>query len=484
MALLIELAETCARYFWRIVFVFSLITGAVAYAVFGAPSVYETRTMLLYKLGREYIYVPEVQELGARAPDPGDLQLAVNAEMQILNGGDLRVEVIDRIGPTVLFPELEGEPDARVLAFGALTESVAVSLITGSYIVQLVVRHGDPDMAALIANELVAVYLDRRRQIFQTDSAATLTAQLELAEREVDTREAELAGLLDGGDILSFETLRDIAVAEQRLLEQQVLEAEAKLAALDDQAELIESELAGLEPMVVEARERSLNPVRREARVAELTLEAERRALAGQLGAGHPQVLAVSREIEALDALVAGEPEEVQSVQRSTANPLWLQAQADRFQLRLERADAEARQTFLQRRLEQNRERLSQASLRTGSVEIARDKLRLQREQVAELYTRAREAAGREEVGEGEQTNIRIIERAEAPIKPIGAPKSVRLVISVLLGGLGALAYLMATYFSRQTIQSAANAQDRLGMPVLGEIEYRGGRRRGALGTA
>lgn len=486
MALLIELVETCARYFWRIVLVAALVFGAVAYALFSAEGVYQARTMLLYKLGREYIYVPEVEELGARAPDPGDLQLAVNAEMQILNAGGLRATVVDRIGPTVLYPDLADMPpvEARSAAIGSLNEAISVSLVTGSYIVQLAVSHHDPELAAQVANQLVAVYLDRRQQIFRTDDLDTLRAELAVAEREVEDRETELAALLDGGDILSFETLRDIAVEEQGQLEQALLEAEASLSALDEQGQLITDELDRLEPMVIDQRERSLNPVRSDARVTELTLEAERRALAGQLGAGHPQVLAVAREIEALDELVAGEPEEVQSVQRTTANPLWLQAQSDRFSLRMEQADSEARRQFLTNRVAQNRTRLSEASRRTGAVEIARDKLRRQREQVAEIYTRLRQADAREKIGEGEQTNIRIIEPAMPPPEPIGPPKSIRLIVAVFLGGLAALAYLLAIYFSRQTIQSAANAQERLGVPVLGEIEYRTKRQRDALGMA
>ena len=478
MTLLIELAETCARHFWRSVAVFGLVCGGVAYALFDAEEVFEARTLLLYKLGREYIYVPEVAESGARAPDPGDLQLAVNAEMQILNGSNLRSEVVERIGVLDLYPGLAGAPDARRLAVEALSGAISISLVTGSYIVQLAVRHHDPEMTARIANELVSVYFERRREIFSTDDADFLRAQLADAEAAVEAREAELALLLDGGDVLTFETLRDSAIEEQRRLGEQMLEVEGTLTALSQRAGLIDDELAALEPMVVDQTEQSLNPVVSEARTAELLLEAERRALQDQLGSGHPQVLALSREIEALDQLVESEPSEVQTVQRTTANPLWLQARADQLTNRLAQAEAEARRDFLLERIAENRERLSQAASQTGSLEVATNKVRLQREQVAELFTRLRDATAREEAGPDDQTNIRIIEPATAPATPVGPPKSIRLIIAVFLGALAALAYLLLSYFSRQTVQSAAGVQERLSLPVLGEVELRAGRRR------
>lgn len=481
MALLIELAETCARHFWRLLLVFGLVCGAVAYALFDVEEVYQAKTLLLYKLGREYIYVPEVAESGARAPDPGDLQLVVNAEMQILNGTNLRAEVVDHIGPAALYPDLAGEPDARNAAIGALSEAISISLITGSYVVQLAVRHPDPEMAARVANELVRVYFDRRREIFSTEDVGALRAQLAAAEAEVEAREAELGRLLDGGDMLSFETTRDLAVEEQRHLEEQMLEAAATLTALSERARRIDDELAALEPMVVDQTEQSLNPVVREARTAELLLEAERRALQGQLGTGHPQVLAVSAEIEALDRLVETEPSEVQTIERTTANPLWLQARADRFANQLAQAEAEARSDFLIERTAQNRERLSEAAGRSGSLEVAASKLRMQREQVAELFTRLRDAVARERLGPDDQTNIRIIETATPPAAPVGPPRSIRLIIAVFLGTLAAVAYLILSYFSRQTVQSAAGVRERLGLPVLGEVEFRGGHRRRAL---
>ena len=477
MALLTELAELCARQFWRLVAVFAVVTGAVAFALLSAEDIYEARSLLLFKLGREYIYVPDVEELGARAPDPGDLQLAVNAEMQILNGSELREAVVDRLDVAAIYPDLAGEPEARTLALQSLNDAISISLITGSYIVQLTVSHPDPQMAARIANELVDVYFERRRDIFRTVDADILRAQLSDAENEIAARERELSELLNGGNILSFETLRDIAVSEQQQIGEELLEVEALLSALDEQEGLIRSELEGIDPVVTDQRERALNPIVQDARSAELVLEAERRALIAQLGANHPQVTAIAREIEALGELAADQPGEVQTVQRTSSNPLWLQAQGDRFSNRLQRAEAEARRSFLSTRDEQNRERLTDMSQRAGAVELARQKLELQRQQVADLYTRLREATARERL-DNDQTNIRIIEAATPPLEPVGAPKKVRVVIAGLLGGFTALAFLLASYFLRQSASSAAGIRQRAGVPVLGEIEYR--RRRDA----
>lgn len=468
-----EFFETSARVFWRLVLLFLVVFSIVAGVLLSGKEMYSARTLLLFKLGREYIYVPDIEESGARAPDPGDLQLAVNAETQILNGTGIKVEVIDLIGPAEIYPDLQDDPDARSRALVALSDAISISLITGSYIVQLSVQHPDAQMAARIANDLVAVYLERREEIFRTEDAGFLRSQMEQVRTRIAGLEDELERMLDGSNMLSFDASGDTLVGENRKLREELLEAQIRLAALQQQEQLVDSNLDGLEPVVIDQRDFGLNPTVRNARTAVLALKAEHRALVNQFGARHPDSIALASEIEELEKLSRQEPEEVQIVTRSATNPLWLQAQTGKFALKLEAAETTARRDFLLERLEQNRQNLAETSAKSGAIGLIVERLDVQRSQYADLYASLETIETRQASNGADPNNIRIIEPATAPLSPTGAPKKVLLLIAIFFAGLVTLGYLALAVFTKEKILSADGLRARLNLPILGEIERR-----------
>lgn len=470
MGYLGEILEFMVRHFWRICGVFLAIFAVVAYTLFSTES-YTAQTSLLFKLGRDYVYVPEATEDGARAPDLGDLQLVVNAEMQILNSDRLKRELLDRLGVSAIFPGMPEGPEAQRDALDALNQAIDIGVVTGSYVVQLAVTHPDPEMAASIARALVDLYLSRRDEIFGAGEENYLRDQLAGSEAEVEALEAALADRTGGSDLLTYETELQALTSEQATLRQELVALDAEIAALRERETLIVAELGEVEPMSVDLQEYQRNPILGTTEARRLELEAERRSIAEGLGDKHPSVLALERQIAALREMAEEQPAEVRSLQRTAANPLHRQARQEHLDVRLRLAELSAKRDFIVERMTENADRLAGYAARAGEIELLQKKLASQLEQVARFYTRLRdrEAQG----GHGALNNIRVIEEATVPLKPSGLPKKIKLAMSLLIAGASTLGLVLAAFFGGRKIRSAASAERVLGVPVLGEIESR-----------
>jgi uncharacterized protein involved in exopolysaccharide biosynthesis len=483
MLSLSDLAEIVAKQFWRMALVGVVCAGAAAYGLLSAPDVFEARTVLLYKLGREYIYVPETGETtqGVRAPDPGDLQQIVAAEMQIVANRELHRSVLERVGLERLFPDLVGVEGAVDLASDALRGMVSVSLIPNTLMVDMRVRHTDPQIAADVANTLVEVYLTRRSTVFAQRDSAYFRDRLEAAIAGSAEVEANIRTLLGGRDVLTFETERAILVARQTAFQTQIAEAEAEMSGLTARRETTRDLVAGMPETVVEYRVVDRNPARAAVEARTLTLEAERDAATQSLGAGHPTVRALSREIEALQRAIDAEPEEIETGGRIAANPRRAQAASTLAEVEGRIAELERRLSHLREELERNRAALAAAAALDPQLERLQSAARNQRDRIAEFDARLRDSEAEELRGFTPDGSVRVLERAVPPLNDIGTPKTVRLAAALVFGAIMGLGAGLAGHFLKPTAVTAGMLERRLGgAPVLAEIGRRPARRAAA----
>ena len=230
------------RFSWK----FVRITLAVAMCVFPvlafyvlskAPN-YEARSLILFQLGREFIYVPDAEGSGVKAPNPGDFQGVVNAEMLLLDNPELNREALEKVGIQRVFPGLSEDENAirqAVLWFQAATR---VELITGSYVVKVAVRHEDPEIAAELTNTLTNAFLERRRRLHASRESANLRVRLQAATTQEGEITRQLSVLLGGLDPQFVATDLDKTSEDQANLARLLRDSRTKLAALEARRQL------------------------------------------------------------------------------------------------------------------------------------------------------------------------------------------------------------------------------------------------------
>ena len=482
---LADIAEIVGKQFWRMVLIGSLCAAGAGWALLSSQPTFEARTLLLYKLGREYLYVPDAEDAtpGVRAPDPGDLMQIIGAEMQIVVNRELRRRFIEEFGVGRIFPGATPENLPIDTAMEALRSIVTVGLIPNSLMVELRVRHGDPAIAAEMANRLVDLYLERRGAVFVQRDSDYFRARLETARRDADQLDAQIRELLDGVDPLVFETNREILVGRQATIQTEIAALETSIASLLTRREKLEENIASLNATVVEYRTVERNPVIVEAEARIIALQAQQTATIASLGAAHPTVRATAREIEELSKIIERQPTEIETGGRMGVNPARQRDEIALSDANVELSELEARRAHLLRESEANAEALARVAAISSELTTLQRAVELQRNEVAQYDARLRDSLSQETQGRNSLGSVRILERAEPPITPIGAPKLVRLIVAILFGGVIGLAAGVLSYLVRPTILTPHMLERRLGAPALAEIQWLR-RGRGALRKA
>lgn len=478
-----DIAEVVGRHFWRMALVGGLCAAGAAWVMLSAPPTYEARALLLYKLGREYVYVPDIDETapGVRSPDPGDLMQIVGAEMQIFTNRELRRRFIDEFGVERIFPGADEDAptdrDPMDVALEGLRRIVTVGVVPNTLMAEVRVRHGDPVTAADMTNELIGHYLLRRAEVFGQRDSDYLQRRLEAARRGAEDIESKRRALMGGLDPLVFETERDIRIARQAALETEIADAETGVAGLSSRRAGLEREMATLPPTVVEHRNVERNPIVSDAQSRLLTLGAQREATVASLGAAHPTVRALDREIEGLRRIVLEQPAEIEIGGRIAVNPARSRAEVDLADVVAGLSELEARRAHLVAEREANAAALARAASVYSELAALEQAAAIQLAQVARFEASLRDSLAEDAGGGGSPGSVRVLERATPPIIPVDPPKSVRLIVALMFGGIVGLAAGALSYLARPTVLTPRMLEQRLGAPALAELPWRRPRR-------
>lgn len=225
----------------------------LAYYVLQKPPVFEARSLILFALGREYIYVPDAEGSGVKAPNPGDFQGVVNAEMLLLDNPELSRSALETVGMGRVYPGLpEEDEDAVRQAVLWFQSATTVELITGSYVVKVAVRHWDPDIAAELTNTLAASFLERRRRLYAARETSRLQVRLAAATSQESEINKQISDLLGGLDPMFIATDLEKTSEDQANLARLLREARTQLAALEARRALYEKRL-GMEERLLAA---------------------------------------------------------------------------------------------------------------------------------------------------------------------------------------------------------------------------------------
>lgn len=244
--------------------VFCAVLAPLIHLVRQQVPIYEARSLISFALGREYVYVPEPSLSDIKAPNAGDFQGFVNAEILLLDNPRLIESAVDKVGFERTYPDLPFTDAGRRAATVALDAATKVELITGSYVVKIAVRHTDPEIAAELANALTDSFLEQRRSMYLGREVETVTERLESTRLEADRIDARLAQLLGGSDPVVIEERLKSATREQAQLTEALRDARLDLLSLRQQRSALQDRLVS----DAEWRQADLAVSEAEARVA------------------------------------------------------------------------------------------------------------------------------------------------------------------------------------------------------------------------
>ena len=235
---------------YMILTVFVVVFGGILlYALF-APRVYEAKSILLVKLGREFMRTFE-----GTNPSPGlsiQPETIMKSEISILTSRDLIARVIDAVGIQNLYPAqakrhaAQSEPSQ--MAITAFEESLNVTNIPASGLIQVAFSHRDPSTAAKVVNTLVDNFKDKHLDVFGGKTTAFLERQEKAFQERLSESEGNLSAFKQKNRVFSFEEQKSNLIAQLGALDTKLKAAQNEITELEQKLAFVRSPKWTVEP--------------------------------------------------------------------------------------------------------------------------------------------------------------------------------------------------------------------------------------------
>jgi uncharacterized protein involved in exopolysaccharide biosynthesis len=483
-----ELLAILARGKWTVLVVFAGVAGLATWSTLRTRAVFEAESSLMVRIGREYIYRPEVGRTEtARIPSLSEM---VNSEVEILSSRDLAEQVVRELGVERLYPEiveLVADPQLAIdMAVLRFRKAASIRPVLESSVIKVGFEHEVPQLAADAVNLLVEHFRDKHVEVFGEERASRLESQLETRVAHLAEVERELAEFKRANGVFDLDEQRSLLLDRRERLDQALQTIEVELAGLrlsagpagqaepEDVPELpphlrpemkeellrqradLELALRGFEPPVSDR-------LVEQASLRLLDLELEEGRLLRDYSPSNRKVQSVQAEIQRVRGFLeqaetrAGVYDEARRVERQARSQeitseiarltgeIELLVREEERQARIEarrsiqvleiqRADHLARLAAVGaevRALDQQEQPLRRLERELASAEAA-----------TQIYReRVDEARITDELDREKRINVRVIEKAAAPVAPSGLPRNLKLAVGGLVGliaGIGA----------------------------------------------
>jgi len=343
------------------------------------------------------------------------------------------------------------EPDAGLTS--AFIERVQVAPVKNSRMVHVGVEAADPELAARMANTLVAAYIDHTLETKLTaakDAVRWLGQRIDEERKKVESSELALLRYKEENGITAEMTAGAEQITAQKLaeLESQVIEARSRRVEAETRYQQAAA-LAGAPGALDAIPEVMDNELVRQIKRLEVDLYNRLSEYAGKYGANHPKVVAARAELKELATRKRQEVERV------------VEALRNEYQL------ATAREQTLEKALEDQR----QENLALGRKAVRLTVLQRQAESTRHMYDllikRFKETSLTEEMRHG---NVRVVDPAEIPGAPVAPNKRRNLLLAVVVGLMAGAGLCFFIEYLDNSIKVPDDVKAHLGIPYLGPV--------------
>lgn len=427
---------------WLIITCLLAVVTIVAVATFLQRPVYRASTKALIE--RESHRVVNIQEV---APTDADNVDFFQTQVQIIRSRPVVQRVIDSLGLVAKKPELAqaADPVASFLKY------VYVDPIRNTRLIEIQVDDPDPKLAAEIANAVAATYVSQNLELklaAARDALTWLTTHVSDLKTKVNESELALQRYREQAGLVSAEEKQSLAAKKLSEFNSAFIEAKAKR--LEMETRLVELRKAAQQPEVLESSPLVLNnPLVQRLKGQAVELEVQRSKLLKTYKDKHPEVLKVQSQIDEINQRIKDEVGRIAMSMETEYNVL------------------KSREAAMLGAVGQYRDEMQ--SLAKKEIQYAI--LKREADSNQQLYDMLLKRLKETGLSQGlDSNNVRIVEPAVAPVRPVKPRKTLNLVLAVALGSVFAFAVAFFAEYMDDTVRTPEQVEQSLGVPVFALI--------------
>lgn len=345
----------------------------------------------------------------------------------------------------------DAESRAESRAISMLQDKLGVSGGRNSRVMRLTFTAFDGRLAADVVNAVAQLHVERDREFRNTSSRdASRWLQQRIGEQRetLEASERALQRYREQHGAVAVEDRQTIIVRELENLHSAVTTAtmarvESEARYRDLQAAQDDPESLGRFPEILR------NEIIQEQRLTLASLRRDRSRLADELGPRHPDMISVESSIRDAEERLQNE----------------VLAVVDSLRIEFQVASSQERQ------LAAELDRQTQEALALDRTGIEYGVLRREAESDRSLYESLLQRAAETGVASDlETSNIRILDAAEAPLRPFRPRRQLILLVGLLGGALLAVGLVFGIEYADDRIKNPEDLKTRLNAPYLGMV--------------
>jgi succinoglycan biosynthesis transport protein ExoP len=452
-----------------VLIVFFILFSVVLIATLKQKRVYRAQTLL--EIQKENPDIPTIQEL-YELDSVSDAYL--RSQYTILGSESLARRVIDQLGLDSLrefnspkwwsWPEKKNAPAPQVFATGPsradreiyqrvlerFQDQLSVNPINRSRLVAVQFDSQDPELSARVANSLAENYVEQNldaRWAATQKAADWLSQQLVGVKAKLEKSEEQLQNYARNNELVFLETDKGPSLNVENEQIQQLQEELTK-------AEAQRFEREALYRVVEAADYESLAGISQNKVIQDLTerlaeLKREYARLSTTFNEDYPRVKEIQSQADEIAAAI-------QEQRKSAANQITNDYEA-----------AVRREDLVRQALREEQKNMDQVAGRAVQYNILKREVDTNKQLYEGLLQRLKEASVSASL---KASNIRVVDSAEPPTKPVKPKIQLNLGVAAILGlGLG----ICAAFFQERlddTLKGTGDVERLLGLATVGQI--------------
>lgn len=465
------------KYQTRIVAAFFLSVLVGLALSFLLSTVFEARSTVLIKVGREYISSPEVGN--TRALLSLEQQEILNSEIQIFSSRELIEKVVTLLKVETLYPKLAKKSSSKISPLEAsilkVEENLTISGVKKSNVIDVSFRHEDPQVAAKVVNLLVELFREKHLKVFSDPQSSFLEKQLQIYRNKLGKSEQNWESFKQRNQVFSLD--------EQRtLLLKQRTELDSALKNTDHRVDELQEKLRSLknEKVLTGDKNKSLytntekDKILVDAKAKLLSLQLTEQDLLKRYREDSRRVQDVQNEIRTVKSFLK-EQEEYISGTAETGGRVYQEVELEIIKTEADLKSQNAKAATLRQQLSQLDGQIQTLDLNERKFQKLKREMGTNEKYFRTYEDRLEEARISEDMNRSKLANISVIQPAAVPVKPVRPKKQLTMLLSVFFGIFSGLGLAFVSEHLSQGLTTPNGAERRLGLPVLTTISLKGG---------
>jgi uncharacterized protein involved in exopolysaccharide biosynthesis len=471
-----ELLTLLFRYKFKILAIFFTVVVTVIIGTFLMTDVFEAKSTVMVKIGREYMNRPEVGD--SRTVMALNQEGVINSEIQILTNRELIRKVIETMKPELLYPELSKDRSSRItpleLSIAKFEKNLKVEGVKKSSVIEVSFKHNDPQLAARAVNLLVDYFREKHLQVFSDPQSSFLEKQLGSYAQKLKETESRLESFKQANRVYSL--------AEQRtLLLQQRTELGTLLNSTENTISELQKKVASLKPHLRDFSDSDASYTQTErdriivdAKARLLALQLNEQDLLKKYTESNRFVVNARKDIALVKAFLREQEEEL-GRKVKTANPVYQDIKKDLVRAETDASALSSKAAVIRAQLRTIDGEIKSLDLSEKQLENIKREKGIIEKNYQTYAERAEEARISDEMNRLKLANISVIQLASAPAVPGNRKTGLNIVLALLLGAAAGIGFAFLSEHLAQDFSTPVKVEKLLGMPVLASIPYKEG---------